>query len=165
MTSLAIDPRARHRARRALVQALYAWQMTGAEFHELRDQFAPTDADDERSPPSLGGDGMRRADVAYFLDCLRGVMLDAPQLDLLFAPHLDRGMDRLDPVERGILRAGVYELKERLDVPARVVLDEWVALAKTFGATESYRYVNGVLDRVARQLRGAELPVAAGVEP
>lgn len=165
MTARAINPRARHRARRALVQALYAWQMTGAEFHELRDQFAPVDADDEHSPLSLGGGGMEGADFAFFLDCLRGVMLDAPQLDPLFAPHLDRGVDRLDPVERAILRAGAYELKERLEVPARVVLDEWVALAKTFGATESFRYVNGVLDRVARQLRGTELPAAVRVEP
>lgn len=165
MTAGAVDPWARRRARRALVQALYAWQMTGAEFHDLRDQFAPTDADDERSPPSLGGGDMRRADFAFFLDCLRGVIHEAEQLDPLFAPHLDRDVDRLNPVERAILRAGVYELKERLEVPARVVLNEWVALAKTFGATESFRYVNGVLDRVARQLRGAELEAAAGVEP
>ena len=165
MTARDIDPRARHRARRALVQALYAWQMTGAEFHELRSHFAPTDPDAERAPPSLGGGDMGRADFAFFLDCLRGVICDASLLDGLFAPHLDRGVDRLDPVERAILRAGVYELKERLEVPARVVLDEWVALAKTFGATESFRYVNGVLDRVARQLRGAELGHPAGVAP
>ena len=160
MTGRGIDPRARHRARRALVQALYAWQMTGAEFAELRAQFAPASADDDHAPPSLGGDGMARADMAFFHDCLRGVIRDAAQLDPLFAPHLDRAVERLDPVERGILRAAVYELKERLDTPARVVLDEWVALAKTFGATESFRYVNGVLDRVARQLRTAEFAAA-----
>ena len=160
MTGRGIDPRARHRARRALVQALYAWQMTGAEFTDLRAQFAPSAADDERTPPSLGGDGMKRADLAFFHECLRGVIRDAAQLDPLFAPHLDREVERLDPVERGILRAAVYELKERLETPALVVLDEWVALAKTFGATESFRYVNGVLDRVARQLRTAEFAAA-----
>ena len=160
MTGRGIDPRARHRARRALVQALYAWQMTGAEFTDLRAQFAPSTADDERAPPSLGGDGMKRADLTFFHECLRGVIRNAAQLDPLFAPHLDREVERLDPVERGILRAAVYELKERLETPALVVLDEWVALAKTFGATESFRYVNGVLDRVARQLRAAEFAAA-----
>ena len=155
MADRTIDPRARHRARRALMQALYAWQLTSAAFTDLRDQFATEQKGD--ASPSLGGRTMRRADTTYFLGCLRGVMAGVEQLDAIFAPHLDRAVDRLDGVERAILRAGVYELKECLDVPARVVINEWVEVAKGFGAEESFRYINGVLDRVAHELRAKEL--------
>ena len=160
MAGRAVDPRARHRARRALMQALYAWQLTGAEFADLRGQFTAEQGDGD-APPSLGGHGMRRADTAYFLDCLRGVMANVETLDPIFAPHLDRAVDRLDGVERAILRAGVYELKDCLEVPARVVINEWVEVAKGFGAEESFRYINGVLDKVAHELRANELDQAA----
>ena len=100
---------------------------------------------------------MRAADESYFLDCLNGVVQGVAELDPLFEPYLDRAIDALDHVERAILRAGTFELKERLDVPVRVVIDEWVELAKTFGAEESFRYINGVLDRVAHDTRGLEL--------
>ena len=159
MTTPATHPRARRRARRALLQALYAWQMTDVGFADLRAQFSPDKPGDS---DALDGSDLRGADIDYFLACLRGVMDMASTLDALFAPHLDRAVDRLDPVERAVLRAGAYELKERRDVPARVVIAEWVAIAKSFGATDSFRYVNGVLDRVARALRPGEL---AGGEP
>ena len=154
MTTPAVDPRARRRARRALLQALYAWQMTNVGFAELRAQFSPDPATDDAA---LDGSDLRGADIDYFLGCLRGVMGAVSGLDAIFAPHLDRAVARLDPVERAALRAGAYELKERQDVPARVVIAEWVAIAKSFGATDSFRYVNGVLDRVARALRPGEL--------
>ena len=144
MTARSFDPRARRQARRLLMQALYAWQMAGTELAKLRDQFTAADQ-------------MRGGDECYFLTCLHGVVGSVDELDPLFAPYLDRAVDRLDYVERAILRAGVYELKERLDVPVRVVIDEWVELAKGFGAEESFRYVNGVLDRVARNLRRVEI--------
>lgn len=133
--------------------------MTDVGFADLCAQFSP---DKPGDPAALDGSGLRGADVDYFLACLRGVMDMTSMLDALFAPHLDRAVDRLDPVERAVLRAGAYELKERQDVPARVVIAEWVALAKSFGATDSFRYVNGVLDRVARALRPGEL---AGERP
>ena len=72
-------------------------------------------------------------------------------------PILDRGLDDLDPVERALLRLGTYELLERRDVPYKVVINEAVALAKKFGSTDSHKYVNGVLDRVARALRFDEI--------
>lgn len=143
MSRSSINVWARRRARRTLLQALYAWQMTDADFDEVVQQFTP--------------DQLKGADTDYLHECLRGVMDRVSTLDPLFEPYLDRRIDELDYVERAILRAGSYEMKERLDVPARVVIDEWVELAKRFGAEESFRYVNGVLDRVARDLRSAEL--------
>ncbi len=144
MTKRAGNVWARRRARRSLLQALYAWQMTGASLTELRDQFSSEEQ-------------TRGVDDEYFRACLRGVLRDVEALDRLFASHLDRAVDALDYVERAILRAGAFELKERLDVPARVVINEWVELAKGFGAEEGHRYVNGVLDQVARELRAVEM--------
>ena len=138
-----IGVRARRRARRALLQAVYAWQMTGAELADLAEQLASSEQ-------------MKGGDEDYFHSCLRGILRSVDELDHLFAPYLDRRVDALDYVERAILRAGVFELKERLDVPMRVVIDEWVELGKAFGAEDGFRYVNGVLDRVAQDLRRAE---------
>ena len=143
MSKNSVNPWARRRARRTLLQAVYAWQMTAAELGDLGEQFTTSDE-------------MRNGDTDYFLTCLRGILSGVGNLDPLFAPYLDRSIAQLDGVERAILRAGAYELSERLDIPVRVVIDEWVELAKGFGAADSFKYVNGVLDRVARDLRGAE---------
>ena len=143
MSKNSVNPWARRRARRTLLQAVYAWQMTAAELGDLGEQFTTSDE-------------MRNGDTDYFLACLRGILSGVANLDPLFEPYLDRSIAQLDGVERAILRAGAYELSERLDIPVRVVIDEWVELAKGFGAADSFKYVNGVLDRVARDLRGAE---------
>lgn len=143
MSKRSVNPYARRRARRTLLQALYAWQMTAAELGDLGSQFASSDE-------------MRNGDTDYFLACLQGVVNSVADLDPMFEPYLDRTIAQLDGVERAILRAGAYELRERIDVPVRVVIDEWVELAKGFGAEDSFRYVNGVLDRVARDVRKAE---------
>ena len=143
MSKRSANPWARRRARRTLLQAVYAWQITAAEVGDLGEQFATSDE-------------MRNGDTDYFLTCLRGILSGVADLDPLFEPYLDRSIAQLDGVERAILRAGAYELSERLDIPVRVVIDEWVELAKGFGAADSFKYVNGVLDRVARDLRGAE---------
>ena len=150
MSRSSVNVWARRRARRTLLQALYAWQMTDADFDEVVQQFTP--------------EQLKGADTDYLRECLRGVMDRVAMLDPLFEPYLDRRIDELDYVERAILRAGSYEMKERLDVPVRVVIDEWVELAKRFGAAESFRYVNGVLDRIARDLRTAELAETAPAE-
>ena len=161
-----VDPRARRRARRALLQALYAWQLTGAAMAELRAQFsfsarrAANRVDSEPSsegPTLVDKKQLRGADEPFFADCLAGVLGHCDDLDALFVPYLDRALAALDHVERAILRAGTFELRSRLDVPPRVAIHEWVELAKGFGAEESHRYVNGVLDRVAHDLRAAEL--------
>jgi N utilization substance protein B len=88
---------------------------------------------------------------------LKGVTSDVDALEALFAPALDRALDDLDPIERNLLRLGTFELRDRIDVPYKVVINEAVSLAKKFGATESHRYINGVLDKVARDLRTIEL--------
>ena len=74
----------------------------------------------------------------------------------MFEPVLDRGLDDLDPIERNLLRLGTFELRDRIDVPYKVVISEAVALAKKFGATDSHRYINGVLDKISRELRTVE---------
>jgi len=133
-------PRARTRARRAALQALYQWQVTGDPPRGIARQF-------------LAERGLRHADAAYFQDLVENVPAHAAALDELLAPLLDRPVRQLDPVTRALLRMGAFELQHRPDVPYAVVIDEAVALAHVFGAEQSHRYVNGVLDRLARRLR------------
>lgn len=133
------------RAARALgMQALYQWHMARQAAHEIEAQFRVDNA-------FVGVDG------AYFHELLNGVLNNRGELDELIAPCLDRGLDELDPVELAILRLSTYELKQRIDVPYRVVINEGIELAKTFGATDGHKFVNGVLDKLAPKLRGAEL--------
>ncbi|PSQ90944.1 MAG: transcription antitermination factor NusB [Proteobacteria bacterium SW_6_67_9] len=135
---------ARQRARKLLVQALYQWQVADEDAREILVQFT-----DER--------GIGRADVAYFRDLMRAIPDDIAALDRLIEPWLQRSLALVDPVERAILRLACYELRERWEVPARVVIDEAVELAKLFGAYEGHRFVNGVVDRLARELRPREI--------
>lgn len=138
-----ISPKLRHRARRFAVQAVYQWQLTEAPMDEIELQFlVPTDM-----PPF---------DRAYFRKTIHGVVAYVGQLDELLAPALDRALNELSPVELGILRLGTFELKYCLDVPYRVIINEAVELAKVYGAADSYRYVNGVLDQVATSVRSVE---------
>jgi len=83
------------------------------------------------------------------------------ELDVTFEPLLDRKLSELDPIERTLLRMGTFELRDRMDVPYKVVINEAVALAKKFGATDSHKYINGVLDKAARELREAEVAAAS----
>ncbi len=105
---------------------------------------------------------MADTDVALFGELLRGVTSRARALDDAYSLFLDRSVDDLDPVELAVLRIGAYELIERLDVPYRVAINESVELAKIFGATESHRYVNGVLDKLAQKVRAAEVMAKRG---
>ena len=84
------------------------------------------------------------------------MITDVEALESVFEPVLDRGLDDLDPIERNLLRLGTFELRDRIDVPYKVVISEAVALAKKFGATDSHRYINGVLDKISRELRTVE---------
>ena len=139
--------RARSLSRRLVLQALYQWQMTGQTFSELRNQFA-TD------------EGYPEVDPEYFEQLLRGVLEDATDLDAMLAEWLDRPVVQLDPVEHAVLLIGLQELRQHPEVPYRVVLNEGVELAKKFGATEGHKFINAVLDRAARKLRGAEQAAA-----
>ena len=142
-----IDPAARSRARRRALQAIYAWQLSGSEVRAIIEQF--------RSEQD-----MQVADLEYFEDLVRGVASRCAGLDAGLAPFLDRGIEQVDPIERATLRLAAYELKYRLDVPYRVVLNEAIELSKRFGADQGHTYVNGVLDKLARECRSAEYETA-----
>ena len=134
----------RRKARHFGLQALYQWTLSGASATDIEAEFR-VDND------------FQHTDGEYFSALLRGVTSDVESLEILFAPALDRALDELDPIERNLLRLGTFELRDRIDVPYKVVISEAVALAKKFGATDSHKYVNGVLDKVARDLRTVEL--------
>lgn len=134
---------ARRKARHYAVQALYQWAIAGTRPADIEQQF--------REDFDFSG-----ADDEYFRALVHGVPAVAGELDACLSPFLDIPLEKLGPVELAVLRIGSWELRERLDVPWRVVIDEAVALAKRFGATDSHRFVNAVLDRVARELRRAE---------
>lgn len=135
--------RARSRARRLALQGLYQWQLSGTEPAEIIAQL-------------YASQNLRDTDTEYFEELLRQVMADSGALETLYRPQLDRPSERLDPVERAVLLLGTYELQFRLDVPWRVVLNEAVELAKSFGTEDSYKYINAVLDKTAAQLRKTE---------
>ena len=134
---------ARRKARSLAMQALYQWHMAGQSINEIEAQFR-VDND------FTGVDG------AYFSEILHGVPSLKSELDDLLVPCLDRPMDELDPVELAILRLSLFELRNRVDVPYRVVINEGIELAKVYGATDGHKFVNGVLDKLAPQLREAE---------
>ncbi len=133
----------RHKARHYAMQALYQWHMAEAPVSQIEAEFR-TDYD------------FNHVDLEYFQAILHGVPGSVTELEAVFEPLLDRKLDELGPVERSLLRIGTWELMQRIDVPWKVVINEAVSLARKFGATDSHKYINGVLDRVARQLRKAE---------
>jgi transcription antitermination protein NusB len=135
---------ARTNARKAAVQALYQWQMTGQSLIEIERQFL----EEER---------LKDAQKSYFTELFHGVPKNLEAIDQALSEFVDRPVDMIDPVERAILRIGVYELVNRLDMPYRVVLNEGINLAKYFGADGSHKYVNGILDKVAQQKRAVEI--------
>jgi len=134
---------ARTRARELLVQALYQMQITGHDVRELRRQF-------RERPEYL------KVDQAYFDEGLAAVCADVPALEAALGEFADRPIEHLDPVERAILFIGYHELRDVIDVPYRVVINEAVNLAKRFGAEDGHKYINALLDRASEQLRPGE---------
>jgi len=133
------------------LQALYQWQIAGQDLAEIETQF-------------LVAPGAEKADVAYFRELLHAIPAITDQLRDSVEPLLDRPMVQLDPVERAVVWIGAYELLKRPDIPYRVVINEGVDLAKAFGADQGHKFVNGVLDRLARTSRRIELSCAPDVE-
>jgi N utilization substance protein B len=126
-------------AREVALQALYAWQLSGGD-------------------PMEEARSIEEYEKSEFLDdLLRGVSSKAGELEKLIAPHLDRAFGRLSPVERAILYIGAYELSAHPRTPFKVVLNEAVELGKSFGGTDGYRFVNGVLEKIAQALRPEEV--------
>ena len=137
----------RRKARHYGMQALYQWHMAGAAVIDIEAEFR-TDYD------------FSHVDLEYFQSLLHKIPACLDELDEALEPLLDRKLKDLDPIELTLLRMGMYELTWRIDVPYKVVINEEVALAKKFGATDSHKYVNGVLDKAARQLRKVEVDAA-----
>ncbi|MFC1665716.1 transcription antitermination factor NusB [Pseudomonadota bacterium] len=133
----------RHKARRAAVQALYQWDLTEQDPDQIESHFI--------SEHNLTG-----ADSEYFNALVRQVPLYHQELDSNIAPCLDREMENVDPVEKAILRIAAYELEYQKEIPYRVVLDEAIKLSKAFGSDQGYKFVNGVLDKLALVLRSEE---------
>lgn len=134
----------RSQARHHAVQAIYQWQVAGQDIKDIRNQFVA-----DQKPDSF--------ELAYFETLLRGVPAHLDELDELLGPYLDRSIESVDPVERAVLRLGAFELRYQLAVPYKVVINESIELSKVFGAEQGHKYVNGVLDKLARQLRKSEL--------
>jgi len=141
---------ARHLARELLVKALYQWQIAGHSVAEISAQFA-------------AHEDFEKSDRDFFGQLLAVTIEDAPALDVVIARQATRGIEQLDAVARAILLLGLAELKFRDDVPSKVVINEAVELAKRYGPAESYKFVNAVLDKSSRELRGAA--AKSGSEP
>ena len=135
--------RQRSRSRSLAIQALYQWQLAGQDIGTIIEHF-------------MIEQDAKKFDSEYFTELVRAVPTRLDELDAALAPCVDRALESVDPVERAILRLGTYELIEHPEIPYRVIINEAVELAKTFGAEKGHRYVNGVLDKAARSLRPIE---------
>jgi N utilization substance protein B len=138
----------RRKARHYGMQALYQWHMAGASLAVIEAEF-------------LADYDFSHVDLEYFQALLHGIPACVDELEAVLEPLLDRKLSDLDPIERTLLRMGTFELAHRPDVPYKVVINEEVSLAKKFGATDGHKYINGVLDKVARELRKVEIDAAS----
>jgi transcription antitermination protein NusB len=138
---------ARRRAREFALQGLYEWLISGSDAGvidaHVREQ-----------------DGFAKCDTAHFDALLHGCIHEAADLDAVLARHVDRKTSELSPVEHAVLMIGSYELRHCIDVPYKVAINEAVELAKSFGGTDGHKYVNGVLDKAAAELRATEVEAA-----
>jgi N utilization substance protein B len=134
----------RHRAREFALQGLYQWL--------LNNEPAATIVNNIR-----GAHGFDKADSEYFTELLHGAIRESVELRETIAPLIDRSVAELSPIEHGVLLLGAYELKNQIEIPYRVVINEAVELAKSFGGVDGHKYVNGVLDRLAGKLRPDEV--------
>jgi N utilization substance protein B len=141
--------KAKQKARRLLVQALYSWELGGIDLQTIEVNFH-TEND------------MSKVDSDLFKTMLFDVPKNLEKIDEAYESYLDREQDQLDPVSRAILRIATYELLFSIEVPYKVAINEGVNLAKTFGPTDAYKFINGVLDRVAAQSRTLEIAANKG---
>lgn len=139
-----MKPAARRKARELAVQAIYSWQMSQNPVEQIELSIATSN-------------NMDKVDMGYFQELLRAVVKDSAILDVAIKPYLGRLPEELDVVEKAILRLSTYELTARIDVPYKVVINEAIELAKSFGAEESHKFINGVLDKAVKTLRKDEL--------
>ncbi len=137
----------RRRARELALQGLYQWLIAGGEVAAIDAQLREHE-------------GYEKCDSVHFDALLRGGIEAAAALDAALARHVDRKTTELSPIEHAVLMIGAYELQHCLDIPYKVAINEAVELAKAFGGTDGHKYVNGVLDKVAADLRPAEVQAA-----
>jgi len=135
---------ARRRSREIALQGLYEWLVSGSEASVIEAHMREQD-------------GFDKCDSAHFDALLRGCIDEAIAIDAVLAQHVDRKTTELSPIEHGVLMIGVYEFMHCLDIPYKVAINEAVELAKSFGGTDGHKYVNGVLDKAAAQLRPVEV--------
>ncbi len=133
----------RHRARELAMQGVYQWRVSGSDASEIEKHL-------------LGEKNLGRYDKAMYTRLLHGVLSHHEALETLLSPHLDRELSELSTVEFSVLLLAAFELSQQLDVPYKVVINEAVELAKTFGGTDGHKYVNGVLDKLAPKVRAVE---------
>ncbi|NRA82437.1 MAG: transcription antitermination factor NusB [Gammaproteobacteria bacterium] len=135
-----MKPSERRKARRLALQAIYSWQMSGNAVAEIELEF-------------LTNQDIKGVDVEYFRKLLLGVTQSSFELDDIYRPYLNRGVNEVDQIDRAILRLATYELKELQDTPFKVIINEAIELAKSFAADDSHKFVNGVLDKTLARLR------------
>ncbi|MGJ8691917.1 MAG: transcription antitermination factor NusB [Thalassotalea sp.] len=135
-----MKPSARRKARELAVQAIYSWQLSQNSVSDIELNFLTENA-------------KRRFDIPYFQMLLKGVTSSVAELDLAISPHIDRPLNDINHIEKAILRIAVFELSQNDDVPYKVVINEAIELAKEFAADDSYKFVNGVLDKAVKLIR------------
>jgi N utilization substance protein B len=133
----------RRRAREFALQGLYQWQLSGNEVPAIEAHLS-------------GVSGFEKMDRELFDLLLKGAIGHAPELESIIAPQLDRPYAELSPIERAILLLATFELKQHIEAPYKVVINEAIELAKSYGGTDGHKYVNGVLDKLAAQIRPDE---------
>ena len=136
-------PSMRKKARRYAVQGIYQWHLSGSAINDIEMQFLETI-------------NQAKVDIEYFREILVKTLVSIVELDELLTPYMEREFDQVNPVELAVLRLACFELKERMDVPYKVVINEALELSKTFGAADGHKFVNGILDKLAKQLRPLE---------
>jgi len=137
----------RHRAREFALQGLYQWLMSNEDAGVI-DAYI------------RNAHGFDKADRTHFDVLLHGAIRDAANLRAEIIPYIDRAIDQLSPIEHAVLLIGAYELKQHIEIPYKVVINEAVELAKSFGGIDGHKYVNGVLDKLASKLRATEVGAA-----
>ena len=134
----------RRHARDKAMQALYQWQLSGEELDWIRDHYQQEQ-------------GIAAGDEAYFLELLYKIPSQVEALDERYRKYVTNFVDHLDPIETNILRIATYELEHHLEIPYKVVINEAINLARTYGADDSHKFVNGVLDPLCEEMRKLEM--------
>lgn len=134
----------RHNARHFAVQAMYQWQVAGAAVADIEAAFLLNHID-------------KKIDMDYFKELIRAIPTQVDEIDAAIKPFLKRSMSDIDPVELAVLRLSTYELLKRPDVPYKVIINEALQLTKKFGSAEGYKFINGILDKIARATRQTEI--------